>query len=58
MYRREYIPLPGPPAEKLPPPPISVFSTVIAVEALWSFHPPANSKPRTTLVTGESVWTR
>ena len=27
VYRREYIPFPGPPAEKEPPPPRSIFKT-------------------------------
>lgn len=28
LHRREYIPFPGPPAEKDPPPPISAYSKV------------------------------
>ena len=52
------MPLPGPPALKEPPPPIRVFSTVIAVLPFWSFQPPLNSKARMMLVRGESVPTR
>ena len=58
VYRREYMPFPGPPALKEPPPPISVFNTVIAVDAFVSFHPPANSNASTTFATGESDATR
>mmetsp|Transcript_1173 Transcript_1173/g.3866 ORF Transcript_1173/g.3866 Transcript_1173/m.3866 type:complete len:304 (+) Transcript_1173:464-1375(+) len=44
MYRREYMPLPGPPAEKLPPPPMSRFSTVSVVADFRSRHPPSKWK--------------
>ena len=52
------MPLPGPPALKEPPPPMSVLSTVIAVEPFWSRQPPLNSKARMMFVSGESVLTR
>jgi hypothetical protein len=50
------MPLPGPPALKEPPPPRSIVSTVIAVDALVSRQPPLNSKPSTMDVIGESVF--
>ena len=37
VYKREYIPLPGPPAENDPPPPISMFKTANA-NMSWSVY--------------------
>lgn len=43
MYRRVYMPLPGPPALKEPPPPIIIFKTHIGINCLSWWEQP--SKP-------------
>lgn len=44
-YNRVYIPLPGPPAEKLPPPPIREFKTQNGMKSLSLYE--QLSKPKT-----------
>mmetsp|Transcript_35069 Transcript_35069/g.69092 ORF Transcript_35069/g.69092 Transcript_35069/m.69092 type:complete len:221 (-) Transcript_35069:103-765(-) len=48
-YRREYMPLPGPPAEKDEPPPSSCWRTHAAMRR-GLCHPPARGKERDTCV--------
>mmetsp|Transcript_11940 Transcript_11940/g.33673 ORF Transcript_11940/g.33673 Transcript_11940/m.33673 type:complete len:254 (+) Transcript_11940:2212-2973(+) len=55
VYSLECIPLPGPPAEKEPPPPSRYCRTVATTDPLTSFHPPACSNAKTPCVSGPAA---
>ncbi len=55
VYRREYIPFPGPPVENDPPPPKRVCKTVTANESFSFLQPPGTSNASATWVFGESA---